>query len=35
MHEDERFKAMTEFPFDGRRMIFGAFDPVVNLRRPA
>ena len=35
VHEDERFKAMTEFPFDGRRMIFGAFDPVVNLRRPA
>lgn len=35
IHEDERFKSMTEFPFDGRRMIFGAFDPVVNLRRTA
>ncbi|MCB2067750.1 MAG: DUF1428 domain-containing protein [Erythrobacter sp.] len=29
IHEDERFKAMTEFPFDGRRMIFGDFDPIV------
>lgn len=33
IHEDERFKAMTEMPFDGRRMIFGAFEPVVHLRR--
>jgi uncharacterized protein YbaA (DUF1428 family) len=24
---------MTEFPFDGRRMIFGSFEPIVNLRR--
>jgi len=33
IHEDERFKAMTEMPFDGRRMIFGAFEPILNLRR--
>lgn len=33
IHEDERFKAMTAMPFDGRRMIFGAFEPVVHLRR--
>jgi len=33
IHEDERLKAMTEFPFDGRRMVVGSFDPVVNLRR--
>ena len=31
IHEDERFKAMTDIPFDGRRMIFGAFDPILNL----
>ena len=35
IHEDERFKAMTDIPFDGRRMIFGSFEPVVNLRRDA
>ena len=35
IHEDERFKAMTEMPFDGRRMIFGSFDPILNLRRDA
>ena len=33
VHEDERFKAMTDIPFDGRRMIFGGFEPVVNLRK--
>ena len=33
IHEDERCKAMTEMPFDGRRMIFGAFEPILNLRR--
>ncbi|KPL67034.1 RNA signal recognition particle 4.5S RNA [Erythrobacter sp. SG61-1L] len=32
VHEDERFKAMTDVPFDGRRMIFGSFEPLVNLR---
>lgn len=31
IHEDERFKAMTDIPFDGRRMIFGSFEPVVKL----
>ena len=31
IHEDERFKTLTEMPFDGRRMIFGSFDPIVNL----
>lgn len=35
IHEDERFKAMTEMPFDGRRMIFGSFEPIVSLRRNA
>ena len=35
IHEDERFKAMTEMPFDGRRMIVGSFEPIVNLRRNA
>ena len=35
IHEDERFKAMADFPFDGRRMIFGSFEPIVNLRRNA
>ena len=29
IHEDERMKAMTDYPFDGRRMIFGDFDPIV------
>lgn len=33
IHEDERFKALTEMPFDGRRMIFGSFEPILNLRR--
>jgi uncharacterized protein YbaA (DUF1428 family) len=33
IHEDERFKAMTEMPFDGRRMIFGSFEPMLDLRR--
>jgi uncharacterized protein YbaA (DUF1428 family) len=33
IHEDERFKAMTEMPFGGRRMIFGSFEPILNLRR--
>ena len=25
--------AMAEMPFDGRRMIFGGFEPVVEMRR--
>lgn len=33
IHHDERFLAMTAMPFDGRRMIFGAFEPIVHLRR--
>mgnify|MGYP001557012952 FL=1 len=33
IHEDERFRAMTEMPFDGQRMIFGSFEPILNLRR--
>lgn len=32
IHEDERFKAITDIPFDGRRMVFGSFAPVVKLR---
>lgn len=32
IHEDERFKAMSQMPFDGRRMIFGSFEPILNLR---
>ena len=35
IHDDERFKAMTEMPFDGRRLIFGSFEPILNLRRTA
>lgn len=33
IHDDERFKAMTDIPFDGRRMIFGSFEPILTLRR--
>ena len=33
IHEDERFKAMTTFPFDGKRMIVGTFTPMLGLRR--
>lgn len=32
VQEDERFKAMTDIPFDGRRMIFGSFEPLVYLK---
>ena len=32
IHEDERFKAMTSFPFDGKRMIVGSFTPIVSKR---
>ncbi len=32
IHEDERFKTMTDIPFDGRRMILGSFEPIVRLR---
>ena len=33
VHNDERFKAMTAMPFDGRRMIFGSFEPLLSLGR--
>ncbi|MXO60236.1 DUF1428 family protein [Altererythrobacter salegens] len=33
VHEDERFKSMTSFPFDGKRMIVGTFEPIVALRK--
>ena len=31
--EDERMKAIPEMPFDGKRMIFGGFEPVVTLEK--
>ncbi len=33
IHEDERFLAMTEIPFDGRRMIMGGFEPLLRIAR--
>jgi uncharacterized protein YbaA (DUF1428 family) len=33
IHEDERFIAMTDIPFDGKRMIFGSFEPLLTLGR--
>lgn len=35
IHEDERFKTMTDIPFDGKRMVIGSFAPVVTLRAGA
>lgn len=32
IHEDERFKAMTDIPFDGTRMVFGSFAPLLHLK---
>jgi uncharacterized protein YbaA (DUF1428 family) len=32
MAEDPRMADMGEMPFDGRRMIFGGFDPIVDVR---
>lgn len=32
IHEDERFKAMTDIPFDGRRMVLGSFEPILHLK---
>jgi uncharacterized protein YbaA (DUF1428 family) len=29
--EDPRLKALPDMPFDGKRMIFGGFEPVVSL----
>jgi uncharacterized protein YbaA (DUF1428 family) len=31
IHEDERFQAMTDIPFDGRRMIVGEFESILKL----
>lgn len=31
--EDPRMKEMTEMPFDGQRMIFGGFAPIVDIGR--
>jgi uncharacterized protein YbaA (DUF1428 family) len=31
--EDPRLKALPDMPFDGKRMIFGGFEPVVSLGR--
>ena len=29
MMSDERMKNMGEMPFDGKRMVFGGFEPLV------
>ena len=31
MMQDERMAAMPEMPFDGKRMVFGGFSPIVEL----
>lgn len=31
--KDERFEAMGEPPFDGKRMIYGGFEPVFTMGR--
>lgn len=31
--EDPRLKEMTDMPFDGQRMIFGGFAPLVDMSR--
>lgn len=33
MPEDERFKMPDDMPFDGKRMIFGGFSPIVEVGR--
>lgn len=33
MMEDDRFEALGEMPFDGRRMVFGGFDPIFTMGR--
>lgn len=33
IHQDERFQALTDIPFDGKRMIMGAFEPLLRLHR--
>ena len=32
MMEDERMKNMKDMPFDGKRMIFGGFQPILDLK---
>lgn len=34
IHDDERFKSMSNIPFDGKRMIFGSFEPLLRLQQP-
>lgn len=31
MMEDPRMKALMDMPYDGKRMIFGGFEPIVDL----
>lgn len=33
MMADERMAAFGEMPFDGKRMVFGGFDPIVELEK--
>lgn len=33
IHQDERLLALTDIPFDGKRMIMGAFEPLLRLTR--
>jgi uncharacterized protein YbaA (DUF1428 family) len=33
VHEEPRFQQLTDIPFDGRRMIRGAFEPLLRLGR--
>lgn len=33
MMKDERFEALGDAPFDGKRMIFGGFDPIFKMGR--
>lgn len=33
MMEDQRFEAMGDMPFDGKRMIFAGFEPIFTMGR--
>lgn len=33
MHEDERFAMPEGMPFDGKRMIYGGFEPIFTMGR--
>jgi uncharacterized protein YbaA (DUF1428 family) len=33
MMSDPRFAALGEMPFDGKRMIYSGFAPIVDLRK--